>query len=219
MNQKIRMGMVGGGPGSFIGEVHRMAARLDGQIELVCGSFSSDPEKSKITGRELYLSPDRVYATFEEMIEEEKKLPEDVRMHCVSIVTPNHLHFAPAKLALENGFHVICDKPHSRTLEEAKELEKRVEGTGLSFALAYTYTGYAMVKRARDMVKNGDIGEVRKIYVEYPQGWLTEKVEDTDSKQAGGRVDRFKSVIAGAMGDIGKRAVNLAEYITGYEIK
>jgi len=219
MNQRIRMGMVGGGPGSFIGEVHRMAARLDGQIELVCGSFSSDPEKSKITGRELYLSPDRVYDTFEEMIEEEKKLPEDVRMHCVSIVTPNHLHFAPAKLALENGFHVICDKPLTRTLEEAKELEKLVEETGLIFALTHTYTGYPMVKQARDMVKNGDIGEVRKIYVEYPQGWLTEKVEDTDSKQASWRVDPSKSGIAGAMGDIGTHAANLAEYITGQKIK
>src|SRR5690625_773447 len=183
MRRKIRIGMVGGGPGSFIGEVHRMASRLDGQIELVCGSFSSDPEKSKITGRELYLSPDRVYATFEEMIEEEKKLPEDVRMHCVSIVTPNHLHYAPAKLALENGFHVICDKPLTRTLEEAKELEKLVEETGLIFALTHTYTGYPMVKQARVMVKNGVIGEVRMIYLEYPQGWLPDEGGDSDPKQ------------------------------------
>src|SRR5690625_3101346 len=146
MNQRIRMGMVGGGPGSFIGEVHRMAARLDGQIELVCGSFSSDPEKSKITGRELYLSPDRVYHTFEDMFVGEKKLQEDGRMNCVSIVTSNHLHLTPAKLALENGFRLICNKPHTRTLEEAKELEKLVEETGLIFALTHTYTGYPMVK-------------------------------------------------------------------------
>lgn len=218
MSRKIRMGMVGGGPGAFIGEVHRMAARLDGQIELVCGSFSSDPEKSKITGRDLFLPENRVYDTFQQMIEEEKKLPEGERMDCISIVTPNHLHFLPAKLALEHGFHVICDKPMTRTLDEAIELEKLVESTGLIFALTHTYTGYPMVKQARDMVKNGDIGQVRKIYVEYPQGWMTEKIEEADSKQASWRVDPAKSGIAGAMGDIGTHAENLAEYITGQKI-
>lgn len=219
MNRKIRMGMVGGGPGSFIGAVHRIAARLDGQIELVCGSFSSNPDKSKITGRELFLPSDRVYDTFEEMIEKEKELPEGERMDCVSIVTPNHLHFAPAKLALENGFHVICDKPMTRTIEEAEELQELVDKTGLIFALTHTYTGYPMVKQARDMIKNGDIGEVRKIYVEYPQGWLTEKLEDSDSKQASWRVNPAKSGIAGAMGDIGTHAINLAEYVTGQELE
>ncbi|GAA5219424.1 Gfo/Idh/MocA family oxidoreductase [Membranihabitans marinus] len=212
------MGMVGGGPGAFIGNVHRMAARLDGEIDLVCGAFSSSPEKSKQAGKELYLPEDRVYGSFQEMIEKESALPADVRMDCVSIVTPNHLHFLPAKLALENGFHVICDKPMTRTLEEALELEELTEKSGLIFALTHTYTGYPMVKQARDMVSAGTIGDVRKIYVEYPQGWLTEKVEDTDSKQAGWRVDPSKSGIAGAMGDIGTHAENLAEYITGQKI-
>ncbi|WP_236970274.1 Gfo/Idh/MocA family protein [Membranihabitans marinus] len=218
MSRKIRMGMVGGGPGAFIGNVHRMAARLDGEIDLVCGAFSSSPEKSKQAGKELYLPEDRVYGSFQEMIEKESALPADVRMDCVSIVTPNHLHFLPAKLALENGFHVICDKPMTRTLEEALELEELTEKSGLIFALTHTYTGYPMVKQARDMVSAGTIGDVRKIYVEYPQGWLTEKVEDTDSKQAGWRVDPSKSGIAGAMGDIGTHAENLAEYITGQKI-
>lgn len=218
MSRKIRMGMVGGGPGAFIGNVHRIAARLDGEIELVCGSFSSNPDKSKETGKELNLPDDRVYDTFQDMIEKEKQLPEGERMDCISIVTPNHLHFLPAKLALENGFHVICDKPMTRTLDEAKELEEIVNKTGLIFALTHTYTGYPMVKQARDMINEGTLGEIRKIYVEYPQGWLTEKVEETDSKQAGWRTDPSKSGIAGAMGDIGTHAENLAEYITGQKI-
>lgn len=214
------MGMVGGGRGAFIGGVHRMAAALDGEIELVCGAFSSNAEKSKLSGEDLCIDPARAYGSFEEMILEEKKLPPEggKRMDFVSIVTPNHMHYAPARMALENGFHVVCDKPLCFNMDEALHLQKLVEETGLLFALTHNYTGYPMVKQARAMVKNGDIGQIRKIVVEYPQGWLTTKVEDTGSKQAGWRTDPSKSGIAGAMGDIGTHAENLAEYISGLQI-
>lgn len=212
------MGMVGGGRGAFIGAVHRMAAALDGQIELVCGAFSSSPEKSKLSGEDLFLSSGRAYGSYAEMIDKEKRLPEGERMDFVSIVTPNHLHFGPAKLALENGFHVVCDKPLCFNMEEAKALQKLVEETKLLFALTHNYTGYPMVKQARAMVKNGDIGDIRKIIVEYPQGWLSTKLEDSDQKQAAWRTDPKRSGIAGAMGDIGTHAENLAEYITGLQI-
>jgi len=218
MKRKIRMGMVGGGRGAFIGAVHRMAAALDGEIELVCGAFSSNPEKSRLSGEDLYINPSRIYGTYEEMILAEKKLPEGERMDFISIVTPNHMHYGPAKMALENGFHVVCDKPLSFTMDEALDLEKLVEKTGLIFALTHNYTGYPMVKQARAMVKNGDIGAIRKIVVEYPQGWLTNKMEDTGYKQAEWRTDPNRSGIAGAMGDIGTHAENLAEYITGLKI-
>ena len=218
MSRKIRMGMVGGGRGAFIGGVHRMAAALDGQIELVCGAFSSNPEKSKLSGEDLYLPADRVYGSYAEMIETEKSLPEDVRMDFVSIVTPNHVHFGPAKMALENGFHVVCDKPISFNLEEALELEKLVNETGLIFALTHNYTGYPMVKHARKMVAEGQLGKIRKVVVEYPQGWLATKLEDSGQKQAGWRTDPKRSGAAGAMGDIGTHAENLAEYITGLKI-
>ena len=219
MKRKIRMGMVGGGHGAFIGAVHRMAARLDGHIELVCGAFSSDPSRSKASGLDLYLPESRVYNNFEEMIILESKLPEGERMDFVSIVTPNHLHFSPAKLALENGFHVVCDKPLSISLKEAEELARLVEKTGLLFALTHNYTGYPMVKQAREMVKNGSIGYVRKIIVEYPQGWLATPLEKTGQKQALWRSDPAKSGIVGSVGDIGTHAENLAEYITGLKIK
>ena len=211
--------MVGGGHGAFIGEVHRMAARLDGHIELVCGAFSSDPSRSKASGLDLYLPESRVYDNFEEMMILESKLPEGERMDFVSIVTPNHLHFSPAKLALENGFHVVCDKPLSISLNEAEELARLVEKTGLLFALTHNYTGYPMVKQAREMVKNGSIGYVRKIIVEYPQGWLATPLEKTGQKQALWRTDPAKSGIVGSVGDIGTHAENLAEYITGLKIK
>ncbi|RMG77799.1 MAG: gfo/Idh/MocA family oxidoreductase [Bacteroidetes bacterium] len=213
------MGMVGGGRGAFIGAVHRMAAALDGQIELVCGAFSSDPEKSRLSGQDLFLPPERSYGSFEEMILKEKTLPEGERMDFVSIVTPNHLHYAPAKMALENGFAVVCDKPLCFNMEEALDLEKTVEKTGLLFALTHNYTGYPMVKQARAMIKNGDIGDIRKVVVEYPQGWLSTRLEASDQKQAAWRTDPQKSGIAGAMGDIGTHAENLAEYITGLKIK
>lgn len=218
MKRKIRMGMVGGGRGAFIGGVHRMAAALDGEIELVCGAFSSDPEKSRLSGEDFYLPPDRVYGNYVEMIEQELKLPAGERMDFISIVTPNHVHYGPARMALENGFHVVCDKPLCFDMKEALFLQTLVERSGLLFALTHNYTGYPMVKQARMMVKNGDIGEVRKIVVEYPQGWLSTKLEDSGQKQADWRTDPKRSGIAGAMGDIGTHAENLAEYITGLQI-
>lgn len=218
MARKVRMGMVGGGRGAFIGGVHRIAAALDGQIELVCGAFSSSPEKSKASGEDLFLPTDRVYGNYEEMIRREKELPEGERMDFISIVTPNHMHFGPAKMALENGFHVVCDKPLAFNMEEALELERLVKESGLIFALTHNYTGYPMVKQARAMIRNGELGDIRKIVVEYPQGWLSTKQEDTDYKQAIWRTDPKQSGIAGAMGDIGTHAENLAEYITGLQI-
>ena len=219
MKHKLRMGMVGGGQGAFIGAVHRMAAALDGEIELVCGAFSSDPERSKASGAELGLPPDRCYATFKDMIQREKRLKPERRMQFVSIVTPNHVHFAPAKMALQNGFHVICDKPVAFSLKEALALEKIVEKSGLVFALTHNYTGYPMVKQAKSMIKNGELGKLRKIVVEYPQGWLSTNLESSGQKQAAWRTDPKRSGIAGAMGDIGSHAENLAEYITGLKIK
>lgn len=212
------MGMVGGGRGAFIGGVHRIAAAIDQQIELVCGAFSSNPEKSRLSGEDFYLPANRVYGSYEEMITREKELPEGERMDFVSIVTPNHVHFGPAKMALENGFHVVCDKPVTFNVDEARMLKKLVDETGLIFALTHNYTGYPMVKQARKMVAEGEIGKVRKVVVEYPQGWLATKVEDTDSKQASWRVDPAKSGMGGAMGDIGTHAENLAEYISGLQI-
>ena len=219
MKRKIRMGMVGGGRGAFIGGVHRMAAALDGQIELVCGAFSSDPAKSRASGSDLFLPPERSYGSFEEMIKTEKTLPATQRMDFISIVTPNHAHFGPAKMALENGFHVVCDKPLCFSMEEALELEQLVRDTGLLFALTHNYTGYPMVKQARAMVRNGELGKIRKVVVEYPQGWLATRVEESGQKQAGWRTDPKKSGIAGCIGDIGTHAENLAEYITGLQIK
>jgi predicted dehydrogenase len=218
MSRKIRMGMVGGGRGAFIGAVHRMAATLDGEIELVCGAFSSDPEKSKASGADLYLPPERVYGSFEEMILKEKALPEGERMDFVSIVTPNHVHFPPAKMALEHGFSVVCDKPLSFNTDEALELQQLIESTGLLFALTHNYTGYPMVKQARAMVRNGEFGAIRKVIVAYPQGWLSTRLEATNQKQASWRTDPNRSGAAGAMGDIGTHAENLAEYITGLRI-
>ena len=219
MTRKLRMGMIGGGIGSFIGDVHRKAAALDGMIELVCGAFSSSPEKSIASAKALYLPEERCYKDYEEMIAKEKLLPEDQRMNFVAIVTPNHMHFAPAKLALENGFHVVCDKPMTLTLEEAIELEKIVTKSGLLFALTHNYTGHPLVKQAKAMVANGDLGNIRKIQVQYLQGWLSTSVEKTGHKQATWRVDPSKSGIGGALGDIGTHAENLVEYITGLKIE
>jgi predicted dehydrogenase len=213
--RKLKMGMIGGGPGSFIGAVHRIAANIDGEIELVCGAFSSDAQKSKTAGENLFLHPDRVYASYQEMFEKEKALPADQRMDFVSIVTPNHVHFEPAKMALESGFHVVLDKPMTFSLEEAIELKKVIEQSGLFFCLTHTYTGYPMVKQARQMVQSGLLGKIRKVYVEYPQGWLSKPLEDTDNKQAAWRTDPDKSGKAGCMGDIGTHAFNLAEYVSG----
>ena len=212
------MGMVGGGPGSFIGAVHYYAAVLDGKIELVCGSFSSDSQKSMITGTRYFLDPSRIYPTYREMMTRERDLPEHRRMDLVSIVTPNHLHFEPARLALENGFHVVCDKPLCHTTREAGELVKLTEKTGLIFALTYPYISYPVVKEARVMIDSGALGKIRKVVVEYPQGWLSERLEITDNKQAGWRGDPARSGRCGAMADIGVHALNLAEYVTSLKV-
>lgn len=219
MKRKIRMGMVGGGQGAFIGSIHRMAAALDGQIDLVCGAFSSDPQRSRESGAALYLPPDRCYGDYTSMIRTEASLPEDQRMDFVSIVTPNHMHFGPAMMALDHGFHVICDKPMCLTVDEAKLLRKKVTDTGLLFALTHTYTGYPMVKQARQMVIHGELGHIRRVVVEYPQGWLSTALENANQKQAAWRTDPERSGVAGAMGDIGTHAENLAEYITGLDIE
>ena len=216
--RKLRMGMIGGGPDAFIGAVHRIAARIDGAIEIVCGAFSSQPEKSKKTGEALYLAPDRVYGSFTEMIEKEKALPEDVRMDFVAIVTPNHLHFEPARLAMEAGFHVVMDKPMTFDLKEALELKSVVQRTQKLFCLTHTYTGYPMIKEARQQVLNNSLGKIRKVVVVYPQGWLTNFLEGADNKQASWRTDPSKSGKAGSMGDIGTHAFNLAEYITDLKV-
>lgn len=216
--RKLRMGMVGGGIDSFIGDVHRKAAAIDGMIDLVCGAFSSNPETSIASGRALHLPIQRCYGSFEEMIQKEKELPENIRMDFVAIVTPNHMHFTPAKVALENGFHVVCDKPMTLTLEEAHELEKIVEQSGKLFALTHNYTGNPLVKQAKQMVANGDLGSIRKIQVQYLQGWLATSLEETGHKQASWRVDPKRSGIGGALGDIGTHAENLVEYITGLQI-
>jgi predicted dehydrogenase len=212
------MGMIGGGPGAFIGAVHRTAAAMDGMIDLVCGSFSSDVMKSRAMGEELNLPSERVYATYEEMIEKERTLPADKRMDFVSIVTPNHLHFAPAKMALEAGFDVVMDKPMTFDLAEAKELKKIVGQTKKYLCLTHTYSGYPMIKEAREQIKKGTLGAIRKVFVTYPQGWLSTFLEGSDQKQASWRTDPSKSGMAGAMGDIGTHAFNLAEYVTGLQV-
>jgi predicted dehydrogenase len=219
MSRKIRYGMVGGGRGAFIGAVHRIAAAVDQQVELVCGAFSSDPEKSKASGADFFLPANRCYGSFEEMIKAEAALPADQRMDFIAIVTPNHMHFPPAKMALENGFHVLSDKPATFNLEESKELAKIVKKSGLLYGLTHNYTGYPLVKEARDMILSGKLGKIRKVVVEYPQGWLATKLEDSGQKQAGWRTDPKRSGAAGCVGDIGTHAENLAEYMTGLKIK
>jgi predicted dehydrogenase len=210
--------MVGGGRGAFIGAVHRIAAALDQQIELVCGALSSDPERARASGADLFLAPDRCYGSYEEMIRAEAKLPAGRRMDFIAIVTPNHVHFPPAKMALENGFHVLSDKPATFNLTEAKKIGELVKKTGLLYGLTHNYTGYPLVKEARAMIRAGKLGKVRKVVVEYPQGWLATRLEATGQKQAGWRTDPKRSGAAGSMGDIGTHAENLAEYVTGLQI-
>jgi predicted dehydrogenase len=218
MNRKLRMGMLGGGKDAFIGAIHRHAAFMDGLIELVCGAMSINPAIAKDSGKSLFLPDDRIYLTYEEMIEKESKLPADKRMDFLTIVTPNFAHFPPAIAALDNGFHVVIEKPITFTLEEAKELKKKVEKTGLILCLTHTYSGYPMVKQARFMVQSGVIGKVRKIWVEYPQGWLSKLSEREGNAQAAWRTDPKKSGKSGCMGDIGTHAAHLAEYISGLKI-
>ncbi len=218
MQRKLNMGMVGGGKDAFIGAVHRMAANLDGHIQLVCGAFSSDAQKSKVSGAALNLPAQRVYGSYAEMFEQEKLLPDGERMDFVSIVTPNHLHFEPAKMALENGFDVLLDKPMTFDLAEAKDLKSILDKSGRLLCLTHTYTGYPMVKEAKEIIRQNKLGAIRKIYVSYPQGWLSTFLEGSNQKQAAWRTDPKRSGMAGSMGDIGTHAFNLAEYISGLQV-
>ncbi len=217
-NRKLRMGMVGGGNDAFIGSVHRSAALMDGRIEFVAGALSSNPEKAKASARELLLPEERSYGTWEEMLERESKLPEGEKIDFVSIVTPNYMHFPVAKAFAEAGIHVVCDKPMTYSLAQAKELVQVVNQSGIVFVLTHNYTGYPMVKQARHMVQNGDIGDILKFVVEYPQGWLLTPLEEEDQKQASWRTDPERSGVSNCMGDIGSHCENLAHYITGLEI-
>lgn len=210
--------MIGGGRGSFIGAVHRMAAALDGQIDLVAGAFSSDPDCSRLTGQDLFLDPDRVYPNFETLFEKEAAMPAEKRVDIVSIVTPNHLHLAPALMALEKGFDVVLEKPMAFSLQEARLLhQKRIESQR-ELLLCHTYTGYPMIKEARARIANGELGFIRKIYGEYPQGWLHTFLEGSKHKQADWRTDPARSGAAGAMGDIGTHIFNLIEYVSGLQV-
>jgi predicted dehydrogenase len=217
--RKLRYGMVGGGPSAFIGAVHRLAANLDGQIELVAGAFSSDPKNSQITGGQLFLDPKRVYGSYQEMAQREAALPESERMDFVSIVTPNFLHAPVATTFLKAGFHVVCDKPMTMTLKDAKTLCKTVRQSGKIFALTHNYTGYPMVKEARELVRRGQLGKILKVVAEYPQGWLLDKIEADGQKQAAWRTDPKRAGASGCLGDIGTHAENLGRYITGLEIE
>ncbi|MCX7964570.1 MAG: Gfo/Idh/MocA family oxidoreductase [Candidatus Sumerlaea chitinivorans] len=216
--RKWRMGMVGGGIGAFIGAVHRMAAQLDGAIELVCGAFSSDPHRSRESGLALGVLPERSYRSWEEMFVRELLLPPTVRMDFVSIVTPNHLHFPIAEAALQAGFPVVCDKPLCRTLDEARKLFALARQTKLPFCVTYNYSGYPLVKHARWLVLSGKLGRVRKVVVEYPQGWLARPIEREGQKQASWRTNPEFAGLGGAIGDIGTHAAHLAEYVTGQRI-
>lgn len=211
--------MVGGGNDAFIGAVHRIAAFMDGKIELVCGSFSVNPEISLQSARDLFVPENRVYGSYQEMIEKEAQLPEGERMDFVTIVTPNFLHFEPAKMAMEHGFDVVVEKPMTVSLEEAQELQATVEKTGRTLCLTHTYSGYPMVKQAKAMVKEGHFGKIRKIVVEYPQGWLSRLSEREGNAGAAWRADPKRSGKSLVMGDIGTHAAHLAEYVTGLKIQ
>lgn len=216
--QKIRMGMVGGGDGAFIGAVHRMAAALDGEIELVCGAFSSDAERSLQSGLALSLAAARVYPDYQSMMAQESALAADQRMQFVAIVTPNHLHFPVATAALAAGFHVLSDKPATVSLAQALSLRQQVRETGLLYGLTHTYNGYPMIKEARQRIHAGELGTIRKIMVEYCQGWLSAREEDAGNKQAQWRVDPETAGISCCIADIGVHAANLAEYVSGLQI-
>jgi len=216
--KKLKLGLIGGGPGSFIGAIHLNGALMDGMFELVCGAFSSNPAKSKQRGEELMIDPARVYGSYDEMYEKESQLPEGERMDVVAIVTPNNVHFDPTVKALKYGFHVALDKPLTLNFQEAKDLYRAVKGSDRRFLLTHTYSGYPMIKQARQMIADGEIGKVRKVYVEYPQGWLYKLLEAENNKQAEWRTDPARNGLAGCMGDIGTHAFHMAEYITGEKV-
>lgn len=215
---KLKMGMIGGGSDAFIGAIHRRAAFMDNYIELVCGCFSVNPEISRSSGKEYFLPEHRIYDSYQEMFENEMKLPENERMDFVTIVTPNKWHFEPAIMALERGFHVVLDKPMTFSLEEAKLLQKKVEKTGLILALTHVYSGYPAVKEAKARIAKGELGKLRKVYVEYTQGWLSQRIELRGSNNAGWRTDPKTTGKAGCMGDIGTHAWHLTEYVTGLKV-
>ncbi len=217
-NRKLKMGMIGGGKDAFIGAIHRIAANMDGQIELVCGALSINPEVAVDSARSLFLPADRTYTNYEEMIKKEAALPAGERMDFVTIVTPNFAHYAPAAMALDHGFHVVVEKPITFSLEEAKQLKQKIEETGLVLCLTHTYSGYPMVKQAKQMIKSGALGKIRKVHVEYPQGWLSRLSEREGNAQAAWRTDPKKTGKSASMGDIGTHAAHLAEYITGLKI-
>lgn len=219
LNRRLKMGMVGGGNDAFIGAVHRKAAIMDGNVELVAGALSSNPEKAKASAQALFLPENRSYGSWQEMLEKEQLLPNWERIDFVSIVTPNHLHFPVAKAFIEAGIHVICDKPMTFSLEEAIELVRLVGVHKVVFALTHNYTGYPMVKQARHMVATGELGKLLKVVVEYPQGWLLDPMEEEGQKQAAWRTNPEKSGVSNCMGDIGSHCENLAHYITGLEIE
>jgi predicted dehydrogenase len=213
-NRKLRMGMIGGGKDAFIGAIHRLAFNMDGQVELVAGALSINPELAIVSGKELFLDDARIYTDYKTMLEKEAAMPADKRIDFVSIVTPNFVHFDPAMMALDKGFNVAIEKPITFSLDEAKKLKAKVDETGLTLLLTHTYTGYPMVKQAKQMLKGDMFGKIRKVYVEYPQGWLSKSIEGSNS-QAAWRTDPKRSGAAGAMGDIGTHAFNMAEYVTG----
>jgi predicted dehydrogenase len=219
MTRKLRYAMVGGGQGAFIGAVHRKAMALDGQIEFVAGALSSDPERARASGRDLGLAPDRNHGRWEDLLADELKRPREERIDFVSIVTPNHMHFPVAHAFARAGFHVVCDKPLVHSSEEAAVLVDVVQRSGSVFGVTYNYTGYPMVREARELVAKGAIGQIRKVIVEYNQGWLATKLEDSGQKQAGWRTDPARSGLAGAIGDIGSHAENLATTVTGLELE
>ena len=218
MNRKLRMGMVGGGQDAFIGAIHRLAANMDGLVELACGALSINPEIAVASGKALFLPESRTYLTYEEMIKAEAALPANERMDFVTIVTPNFAHFAPAMMALDHGFNVVIEKPITFSLDEAKQLKNKLEETGLTLCLTHTYSGYPMVKQAKAMIADGKLGKIRKVWVEYPQGWLSKLSEREGNAQAAWRTDPKKSGKSSVMGDIGTHAAHLSEYITGAKI-
>ena len=218
MNRKLRMGMVGGGKDAFIGAIHRLAANMDGLIEISCGALSINPETAIASGEALFLPKERTYLTYEEMIKAEAALPADKRIDFVTIVTPNFAHFAPAMMALDHGFNVVIEKPITFSLDEAKQLKQKLQETGLTLCLTHTYSGYPMVKQAKAMVREGKLGKIRKVWVEYPQGWLSRLSEREGNAQAAWRTDPKKSGKSSVMGDIGTHAAHLSEYITGAKI-
>jgi predicted dehydrogenase len=215
LNRKLKMGLVGGGQGSFIGKVHSIAACLDNRAEVVAGAFSSNPERSKASAPDYDVAPERAYASYQEMFDKEKALPEGERVDFVSITTPNHTHFEIAKAAVEAGFNVVCDKPMTFDLAQAEELAAVVDKSDVVFALTHNYTGYPLVRQAREMILNGELGEIQAVRACYIQGWLRTKLEDSDQKQAAWRTDPSKSGAAGCFGDIATHAYNLGRYMTG----